>query len=516
MNEHDIESLRESLFGSESQKKAIIDGFTGLLMLFDQELKAQWINSVASEKYPDATGKSCHEIFCKKSDHCEFCAFTKSAQTGKIESSTLRVASEGSSGQDAVFDIVASPVKDSSGAVTGIIVIAHNVSEKYALEKQLRHTQKMEAIGTLAGGVAHDFNNVLTPIIGYSEIIRLKLQNDAYEGSAVFDYLNEILKASKRAKSLVEQVLTFSRTMEKKAVLQYMHPIIKEVMKLMRVTLPSTIVIKEDINEGCGRVLIDPVQMHQVLINLCTNASHSIGNEHGELTVRLSNSDKQWGGGQWLELSVADNGCGIEAAHLERIFEPYFSTKEKTRGTGMGLAMVHGIVNGQGGKITVNSEVGKGSIFRVYLPIAQQVTTVDKVVEIGALTGGSGQILLVDDEEQVVQVTGEILKNLGYRVVGYTSPREALEIFAKAPHEYDLVLTDLTMPELTGLELSAQIKMIHDEIPIILFTGYSDQVSKEAAHRAGINEYCMKPISMRDLSTVIGKFLGDGGIKSGV
>lgn len=508
--ERNTNEIQDALYDCEAQKNAIIDGFSGILMFLDVDMKVKWINAVAKARYPDTIGKSCYEIFCNKTSMCEVCAITRTLQNGKIESSTIEVDNNGEGSQDNVFDMVASPVKSPTGELNGIILIVHNVTEKYALERQLRHTQKMEAVGTLAGGVAHDFNNVLTPIIGYSEIIRLKLQSESFGDNAVFEYLNEILRASKRAKSLVEQVLTFSRSMEKKAVLQYMHPIIKEVLKLMRVTLPSTIVIKEEIDEGCGRVMIDPVQMHQVLINLCTNASHSIGQKHGELIVRLRMADQRFEEGQWLELSVVDNGSGIEPEYMERIFEPYFSTKEKASGTGMGLAMVHGIVKGQGGQITVESEVGKGTTFRIFLPVAYQETSVDEVVELAALKGGTGQILLVDDEDQVVQVTGEILKNLGYSVTGKTSPKDALKTFTDNPDKFDLVITDLTMPELTGLELSAQIKKIRNDIPLILITGYSDQVSREAAQQSGINEYCMKPISMRALSTVIDKFLGRG------
>jgi signal transduction histidine kinase/CheY-like chemotaxis protein len=408
-----------------------------------------------------------------------------------------------------VFDITASPVKGKNDKVSGLIVIAQNVTEQYRLERQLRHTQKMEAIGTLAGGVAHDFNNVLTPIMGYTEIIRLKLKKDGFGDSVVYDYLEEILKASKRAKSLVEQVLTFSRSIEKKAVLQYMHPIVKEVMKLMRVTLPSTIVINEEVNDQCGRVLIDPVQIHQVLINLCTNAAHAMDGRHGLLTVKLDRvTAPSVDGRDWLELTVADTGSGIEAQFLDRIFEPYFSTKEKTSGTGMGLAMVHGIVSRQGGNIKVESTIGEGSVFRVYLPIAQKETAAQQVVSMGELQVGSGCILLVDDEEQVVQVTGEILQSLGYSVVGRTVSQEALQLFSSSPDDFDLVITDLTMPGLTGLELSEGMKRVRPDIPIILFTGYSDQVSKDAAIEAGIDEYCMKPISMRELSTVVGRFLG--------
>lgn len=502
--------ILEALFESEAQKRAIVDGFSGIMILFDSQMKAKWVNKAANKRYADAIGKNCHEIFCSQSEKCTACAFQKCIQSGKIESSIQRTGVFGVDDDEIVFDITASPVKDRFGKVSGIIGIAQNVTEQFRLEKQLRHTQKMEAIGTLAGGVAHDFNNVLTPIMGYTEIIRLKMKQDGFSDKAVYDYLEEILKAAKRAKSLVEQVLTFSRSMEKKAVLQYIHPIVKEVMKLMRSTLPSTIVIQEQVDEHCGRVFIDPVQIHQVLINLCTNASHAMAGQHGTLKVKLGLAPQSGDGKEWLELNVADTGCGIEEEDLERIFEPYFTTKEKTSGTGMGLAMVHGIVSRQGGFVKVESEIGKGSNFRVFLPVAQKETAMEQVVSLGELQGGTGRILLVDDEEQVVQVTGEILQSLGYTVVGKTSPREAVALFSEDPSQFDMLITDLTMAELTGLELSEKVKALRQDIPIILITGYSDQVSKDAAVEAGIDEYCMKPISMRDLSVIVGKFLGGG------
>lgn len=509
MDLKDNQEIVTQLQESEAQKKAIVDGFSGILILFNTEMIAQWVNEATDKEFPEAVGKHCHEIFCAKSDQCKVCAFTKCIDSGKIETTTQRISVDGTTADDLVFDITASPVYGDGSDVTGIIVIAQNVTEKYTLEKQLRHTQKMEAIGTLAGGVAHDFNNVLTPIMGYTEIIRLKLEQDGYSGDRVYTYLDEILKASKRAKSLVEQVLTFSRSNEKKAVYQFLHPIIKEVMKLMKVTLPSTLTIIEEVDENCGRVLIDPAQIHQVLINLCTNASHAMNGTHGVLKVKLASAPQSADGKDWVELSVSDSGSGIEAEDLERIFEPYYSTKEKTRGTGMGLAMVHGIINAQGGHIDVESEVGQGTTFRIRLPVVQ-ARPASVVSDLSELKSGSGRVILVDDEEQVVQVTGEIMKNLGYGVVGKTSPLEALELFSASPDDFDLVLTDLTMPGLTGLELSTRIKCIRADIPIVLFTGYSDLVSKEDAKEAGIDEYCMKPISMRDLSNVLLKFLGKG------
>ncbi|EKD34105.1 MAG: Ntr family two-component system sensory/regulatory protein [uncultured bacterium] len=228
---------------------------------------------------------------------------------------------------------------------------------------------------------------------------------------------------------------------------------------------------------------------------------------HGTLKVKLSSMPPAGDGKDWLELSVADTGVGIEEEMLDRIFEPYFTTKEKTSGTGMGLAMVHGIISRQGGFIKVESEVGKGSIFKVYLPVAQKENAIEQVVSLGDLKSGTGNILLVDDEEQVVQVTGEILQSLGYTVVGKTSPKEAIELFARDPGKFDLLITDLTMAELTGLELSEKVKACRPDIPIVLITGYSDQLSKDAAFEAGIAEYCMKPISMRELSNIVGKFL---------
>ncbi len=508
MKSNDIQEIQDALYESQAQKKAIVEGFNGILILFDRDMRAQWVNREIQKRYPDAIGKSCGEIFCSKAEKCTSCAFRRCLSSGAIERSTQRTGIYGADGDETVFDITASPVKDRHGKISGMIGIAQNVTEQYRLERQLRHTQKMEAIGTLAGGVAHDFNNILTPIMGYTEIIRLKMKQDGFGDQAVYDYLEEILKAAKRAKSLVEQVLTFSRSVEKKEVLLYVHPIVKEVMKLMRSTLPSTIVISEEINEQCGRVFIDPVQIHQVLINLCTNAAQAMAGRHGMLKVKLGLAPPTGDGRDWLELSVSDTGTGIEEKMLDRIFEPYFTTKEKTSGTGMGLAMVHGIISRQGGFIKVESEVGKGSVFRVFLPIAQKETAIEQVVSLGDLKTGSGKILLVDDETQVVQVTGEILQSLGYTVVGKTSPKEALKLFVEDPYRFDLLITDLTMAELTGLELSEKVKEKRPDIPIVLITGYSDQVSKNAAVEAGISEYCMKPISMRELANIVGKFLG--------
>lgn len=496
----ELSQIKKALETSESEKKAILDAFPGIICLLDDDDRISWVNEQMNRFNADPVGKSCHEVFCGQDKACDVCKIPRKNGAGKVEP-TIKTFKVGDKSEELILELAGTPVYDRDENPISYLIIGWDVTEKFKLEKQLRHSQKMEAIGTLAGGIAHDFNNVLTPIMGYSEIIRLKMQQDNIEDQAIQDYLDGILRAAKRAKKLVEQVLTFSRSSEKQETLQYLHPIVKEVMKLMRVSLPSTVIINERIDENCGMVSVDPVQIHQILINLCTNSSEAMQGEHGSLTVTLApekNDD-----GNYLRLSVADTGCGIEEEKLERIFEPYFTTKEKSRGTGMGLAMVHGIITRQGGRIDVTSTVGVGTTFNVYLPVVEESTGFDHVVNTTDLIRGTGKILLVDDEAQVVQVTGELLTSLGYQVTGKTSAFDALAVFLQNPAQYDLLLTDLTMPELTGVELCKKVKAVRNDLPVVLITGYSEQLPREAADEAGIDQYCMKPVSMRELSAIV-------------
>lgn len=503
----ELAAVKNALHASESEKQAILDGFPGIVCLFDTEERVIWANSRVHELHDDPVGKTCHEIFCRREKSCNSCAVPRSLDTGSVQSTIQQFELFTSAGEEQIYELTGTPVKDSSGDVISVVVIGRDVTDTNRLEKQLRHTQKMEAIGTLAGGIAHDFNNVLTPIMGYSEIMRLKLMQQVGRDKTDLEFIDGILKAAKRAKNLVEQILTFSRSSEDKASLQYVHPIVKEVMKLMRVTLPSTITIKEQIDEQCGMISVDPVQIHHILINLCTNSSHAMAGGHGTLTVSLVSAGMDESGQEWLKLGVADTGCGIRPEMLDRIFEPYFTTKDKSRGTGMGLAMVHGIISRQGGRVDVRSEIGVGTEFEVFLPISREATRIDQVISTSDFLRGSGRILLIDDEVQVVQVTGELLSSLGYEVTARTSAFSALSLFEENPDGFDLILTDLTMPELTGVELSRKIKAIRSDLPVVLFTGYSDQVSQDDAVASGIDQFCMKPISLRELSRVIHKTL---------
>ncbi len=503
----EIKEVRKALAKSEAQKKAILEGFPDIVVFFDRNMKVVWANNSVKKLCPSPVGRHCSELFCGEESACDHCGIAKSFRSGQNDSWIQQIGAEGNGEVEAVYEMISTPVSTKPGKVDSVVVIARDATEKLKLEKQLRHAMKMEAIGTLAGGIAHDFNNVLTPIMGYSEIIRLHMKQGGDHREEVIGYIEGILKAARRARRLVEQILTFSRSSEQKESLQYIHPIVKEVMKLIRTTLPSTLEIHQEIDEKCGMVSVDPVQIHQILINLCTNASFAMAGTSGKLTVRLARSDRNKDGKDWMELSVADTGCGIDPAIRDRIFEPYFTTKEKGQGTGMGLAMVHGIISRQGGELEVESELGKGTTFRIFLPVSKEATTFDQVVNTEELIGGNENILLIDDEEQVVAVTGELLESLGYSVTPMTSARESLLLFLKSSDRFDLVLTDLTMPYMTGLELCRKIKEVRPEIPIVLFTGYLEEFSSKSAQEAGVDAFFMKPVSFKEMARIVRKAL---------
>jgi two-component system cell cycle sensor histidine kinase/response regulator CckA len=505
----DLRDIRTALMESEAQRQAILDGFSDIVVLFDRERKVVWANNSVRKICSSPIGRPCQDLFCRESDGCRNCGLVRTFQSGRSEAWMQRIEASENNINETFYDMISTPVSIKPGKVDSVVVIARDATEKLKLEKQLQYAMKMEAIGTLAGGIAHDFNNILTPIMGYSEIMKLHMTREGGSRKEIVGYIDGILKAARRARRLVEQILTFSRSSEQKESLQYIHPIIKEVMKLICTTLPSTVEIRQEIDEQCGLVVVDPVQIHQILINLCTNASDAMAGSSGLMTVRLAKSDRTKGDREWLELSVSDTGCGIDPAVRDRIFEPYFTTKEKGQGTGMGLAMVHGIISRQGGELEIESVLGKGTVFRIFLPVAKETSSFDQVVSMEDMPGGQERILLVDDEEQVVAVTGELLESLGYSVTGRTSAQESLLQFSKAPADFDVVITDLTMPYLTGLDLCRRMKAVRPDIPVILFTGYLEEFSADAAREAGIDAFFMKPVSFREMAKVVRKTLDD-------
>jgi len=384
--------------------------------------------------------------------------------------------------------------------------------EKKKLEIQLQQAQKMQAIGTLAGGIAHDFNNILFPIIGYTEMAI----DDVPEEGVTRSNLGEVLKAANRAKGLVQQILTFSRQSEQERKPLKIQSIIKETLKLLRASLPSTIEITQNIDKECRPTMADPTQIHQVLMNLCTNAYHAMHEKGGVLGVTLTEVDIDSGDltsdldpnpGPYLKLVVSDTGHGMERLVMERIFDPYFTTKGPAEGIGMGLAVVHGIVRSHGGYITVYSEPGKGTAFHVYLPRIESGAILSETVSTELTPKGKEHILIVDDEEQIVHMVRLLLESIGYHVTARTSSVEALEAFHTQPERFDLVITDQTMPNMTGTELAQKLMGIRSDIPIILFTGFSEVITEEKAKSIGIREYVMKPIVKIEIARTIRRVL---------
>ena len=409
-----------------------------------------------------------------------------------------------------------SAVRDLSGAVINYVGIHRDITNELKLERELLQSQKMEAIGTLAGGIAHDFNNLLTAIIGYTDMAIRKLGDD----TPISRDLRRVLEAGSRAKNLVMQILTFSRQSEQERKPVHVALIIDEVLKLLRSSIPSTIEIRQQVTtapEG-DIVLADPTQVHQVLMNLGTNAAHAMRDRGGVLSVNLSAVDADsslftlypdFKAGACVRLTVSDTGHGMEAAVRERIFDPYFTTKKAGEGTGMGMAVVQGIIKSHGGAISVYSEPGLGTTFQVFLPrIERDIRLENKVDETSH--GGTEKILFVDDEEMLTEMGQELLESLGYHVLATTSSLEALKIFKADPSAFDLVITDMTMPGLTGKELAKELLAIRSDIPIILCTGFCETLYEKQVMDTGIKELVMKPYSLSSLEKTIHRVLADG------
>ncbi len=383
-------------------------------------------------------------------------------------------------------------------------------------ESQLRQLQKNEALGSLAGGIAHDFNNILVPILGYAEMLEDELSPD----SEFHEHTNMILTAAKRARDLVKQILTFSRQTEQNIRPLKPNLIIKEVAKLVRSTIPTFIKIEKNIDPKTWTILSDPTQLHQVAMNLITNAYHAMEESGGTLTIRLQNIEKtdipeqnlELGHGPHVLLSIADTGIGIDSIALGKIFDPYFTSKPKGKGTGLGLSVVHGIVKSHGGDISVSSCLGQGATFNIYIPAIKNEQESEYYHGSGVIKGGSERILLVDDEEIILQTEKEILGHLGYKVESINSSVAALEAVITNPDSYDLVISDMNMPNMTGDQLAQKILNVRSTLPIIICTGFSSKVTPETVKSIGVKALLMKPIIKSKLASTVRNVLD--GVKS--
>ena len=410
-----------------------------------------------------------------------------------------------------------SPIRDNAGAIANYVAVERDMTGQAGLEMELRQAQKMQAIGTLAGGVAHDFNNILAAMIGFTDLAL----DEVGEDSLAAKHLEHVRKSGYRGRDLVKQILTFSRQGEQEKKPVQVAPIVREVLKLMRASLPSTVEIRSRIETDDGIILADPVQIHQLLINLCTNAGQAMKAGKGALEVRMTDfvlSDPadaphpDMAPASYVKLSVSDTGPGIDELIKDRIFEPFFTTRE-SGSAGMGLSVAYGIVKSHQGAITVSSAPGKGSTFALYFKKLKGVHA--PAAEGGHLkpaarpVKGKRRILFVDDEEALVEIGKQMLERLGYEVIAEKDSVRALKQFQRDPAQFDLVITDQTMPNMTGIELAKRMMSIKKDIPIILCTGFSEVISSESAKAMGIREFVMKPIIKSEMAETIRRVIAD-------
>ncbi len=452
------------------------------------------------------TGKKCFDIFHATTEPPQSCPMEALLHKGSLE--TVEMVMEAFNG---TFLVSCTPIIDTNGNIEKIIHIATDITETKKLESHLRQALKMESIGTLTGGIAHDFNNIMGIILGNTELAL----EDVPEWNPGHTNLEEIKKASLRAANIVRQLLSFTRITNQKLQPMEIALVIKDALKFLRSTIPTTIDIEQNIFVTDETILADSTQINQIMMNLCINASHTMEQSGGKLTINVENvlldddSAKDYPdlkNGKYVNIMVSDTGPGIDPKIIDRIFDPYFTTKGIGKGSGMGLAVVHGIVKSHGGAIKVDSTLGKGTTFSILFPLVQETAAVEEET-IQEIPRGNETILFVDDEISIVNMVQRMFERLGYKVQTATTPQDALDRFALNPDYFDLVITDMTMPQMTGVKLSEKLMDIRPDIPIIICTGYSALVDEEKAKELRLAAYVMKPINMRETAQTIRKIL---------
>ncbi|MDR9501548.1 MAG: response regulator [Desulfurivibrionaceae bacterium] len=505
---HELETILQN---AKNEWEKTFDAISDIITVQDTDMRIVRANRAAHETFQAApgglNGRHCYELFRGTNTPCPHCPAIATLQEATPHSETIIHKNMGRT-----FSVTCAPLLNEQGEFSRIVHIARDITTKKKMAAELAQARKMEAIGTLAGGIAHDFNNILAAIIGYADMARHTLP----AGSTSKNHIEQVLKAGNRAKELVNQILTFSRKGFDQPEPLDPAPITKEALKLLRASLPTTIEIQQEITPDCGIILAHPSHIHQVIVNFCTNALYAMKQEKGVLTVKLRpvelkksevSEEPDVSPGPFVELMIRDTGCGMDARTSQRIFEPYFTTKEFGKGSGMGLALAHGIVQSCGGFIKIESAPQKGTTFHVFFPAIAARPFAPAKEEQQETPKGNERILAVDDEEPIAEMYKEILEQLGYQVTARNCSKQTLELFLAAPDDFDLLITDQTMPHLSGTELAKKILEIRPDMPIIMCTGYSSLISEEKAHEMGIEKFVMKPFNQKELAATIREVL---------
>lgn len=491
--------------------RTLVDSLDAIVYVADMETyEILFVNKLGERVCPDSVGKICWQTLQSgQSGPCDFCTNKKLLDQDGNPTGVHTWEFQNTIDKR-WYECRDQAIRWTDGRMVRMEIATDITLRKEAeaarekLEAQISQSQKMESIGTLAGGIAHDFNNILSAILGFSELARRDKDNQ----EDLLKDLDEVVGSANRAKDLVKQILTFSRRTEQQKQLLQVSLVIKEALKLLRSSIPTTIEMQENITSQ-STALADPTQIHQVTMNLCSNAYHAMRETGGVLQVTLEDITTVAGDaalpvdltpGRYIHLAVTDTGCGMDAPTMENIFEPYFTTKAAGEGTGLGLAVVHGIVESHNGHITVNSAAGQGTTFDIYLPLVEKEAddfTLDTRER--PIVGGTERLILVDDEEKIATMATKLLSRYGYQVVSFHNAQQALQEFKKAPDSFDMVITDMTMPYMTGTDLAQRLLEIRPSLPVILCTGHSDIVNREKALAMGITEYCEKPLSIEKM-----------------
>lgn len=511
--------------------RPILDTMPCIIALADETVRIEMINrkgaGLTGRKPETIEGRLCGDVFncinafggngCGQNPNCPQCPL-RTRVLSTFQTGLPLTEEEGQitlmlDGKQTDLNLVISTARMDISGTQRVILAFLDITRTKHLEAQIRQSQKMEAIGTLAGGIAHDLNNILFPIVGISEM----LMEDLSPHTPEHENIQAIHVAGNRGVELVKQILAFSRRNENKIIPVHIQQVLKEVIRLCRSTIPSHIEIRHSLQQACGPVNADPTRLYQIAMNLITNAYHAVGNRGGKITIKLEEVPSAGVGLKsssllqeaYAVMSVSDNGCGIPLSIRDQIFEPYFTTKGRGKGTGIGLSVVHDIIREYKGEIKVYSEEGKGTTFEVYLPLVKKDRDSEPPSFKQSLQTGTERILLIDDEIPVVLLEKQMLERLGYIVTEKTDALDALSSFKDDPAGFDLIITDESMPCMTGDQLAKNILSIRPDIPIIICSGYSKRIDENSAGKIGIKGFLMKPVTLSDMAGMVRRVLDE-------